>query len=50
MRTAMTKEEKEIFEKRFLEAMRKREKLVKAGRKLRAEARQAAIQKYIGQA
>lgn len=50
MRTAMTKEEKDLFEKRFLEAMRKREKAVKAGRKLRAEARRAAIQKYKGQA
>lgn len=50
MRTAMTKEEKDLFEKRFLEAMRKREKLVKAGRKLRAEAQLAAIQKYKGQA
>ena len=49
MSKPMTKEEKEIFEKRFLEAMRKREKLIKAGRELRAEARQVAIQKYKGQ-
>lgn len=42
MRRAMTKEEKELFEKRFLAAMRKREQLVKAGRKALNEARKAA--------
>lgn len=42
MRRAMTKEEKELFEKRFLAAMRKREQLVKAGRKALREAREAA--------
>jgi hypothetical protein len=41
----MTKEEKELFEKRFLEAMKKREDLVKAGRKALREARIEARRK-----
>jgi hypothetical protein len=43
----MTKEEKELFEKRFLEAMKKREDLVKAGRKERREARIEARRKAL---
>ena len=45
MRRAMTQEEKELFEKRFKEAMKRRDDLVKAGRKERTEARKAAIAK-----
>ena len=42
MRRAMTQEEKELFEKRFKEAMKKRANLIKAGRKERKEARRKA--------
>lgn len=38
----MTKEEKELFEKRFLEAMKRRDALIKAGRKALKEARRKA--------
>lgn len=42
MRRAMTQEEKELFEKRFKEAMKRRDDLVKAGRKALKEARKKA--------
>ena len=42
MRRALTQEEKELFEKRFKEAMKRRDDLVKAGRKERKEARKKA--------
>lgn len=42
MKRAMTKEEKELFEKRFLAAMKKRDDLVKAGRRALKEARKKA--------
>jgi hypothetical protein len=45
MKRAMTKEEKELFEKRFLEAMKKRDERINAGRKERSEARKAALAK-----
>lgn len=38
----VTKSEKELFEKRFLEAMKKRDALIKAGRKALKEARRKA--------
>jgi lactate dehydrogenase-like 2-hydroxyacid dehydrogenase len=38
----VTKSEKELFEKRFLEAMKKRDALIKAGRKALKEAREKA--------
>lgn len=41
----MTKAEKELFEKRFLEAMKKRDALIKAGRKALREARAEAKRK-----
>lgn len=40
----MTKEEKELFEKRFIEAMKKRDERIKAGRKERREARRKALE------
>lgn len=42
MRRAMTQEEKELFEKRFMKAMKRRDDLVKAGRKALREARKTA--------
>ena len=41
----MTQEEKELFEKRFIEAMKKRDALIKAGRKALREARIEARRK-----
>lgn len=42
MRRATTREEKELFEKRFIEAMKKRNKLVSDGRKQLREAKALA--------
>lgn len=42
----MTKEEKELFEKRFKEAMKKRDERIKAGRKERMLARAEAKKRY----
>ena len=42
MKRAMITEEKELFEKRFLEAMKKRDERINAGRKALRAARKKA--------